>query len=95
MLEGWIKKTNFLEEGKDPIQATIRLEVAWLNASRFFANGIREYSQWFCRAKNNVANALSRDNNQSGRELMNILHTKCPSQIPKQFEIVPVPRKIV
>jgi hypothetical protein len=28
MLEGWIKKTNFLEEGKDPIQATIRLEVA-------------------------------------------------------------------
>ena len=25
--EGWLKKTNFIEDGKSPIQATIRLEV--------------------------------------------------------------------
>jgi hypothetical protein len=25
--EGWLRKSNFIEDGEDPIQATIRIEV--------------------------------------------------------------------
>ncbi len=59
--EGWLKKTNFIEDGESLIQATIRLEVARLHASHYLSHEIREYSQWFSGADNQVANALSRD----------------------------------
>jgi hypothetical protein len=67
-LEGWLGNTNFLEEGDDLIQALIKLKVARLYTSHFLANGIHEYSQWFYGAENNVANALSRDNDQSNKD---------------------------
>ena len=70
-LEGWLQKTNFIEDGKDPIQATIRLKVARLHASHYLTYGVREYSQWFRVSKNPVADALSRDNNRSDKELTN------------------------
>ena len=31
--EGWLRKSNFIEDGEDPIQATIRIEVARLHAT--------------------------------------------------------------
>jgi hypothetical protein len=93
--EGWLKKTNFIEDGKSLIQATIRLEVAHLHASHYLSHEIREYSQWFRRADNQVANALSRDNDQTDKELTEILHSHCPSQVPPHFEIVPLPSKII
>ncbi len=94
-LEGWLQKTNFLEVGKDPIQATIRLNVSQLHPSHFFANGVRKYIQWFSGAENNFADALSQYNNQSGKELTNVQCTHCPFQIPQHFKIVPVPSKII
>jgi hypothetical protein len=33
--EGWLKKTNFIEDGEDPIQATICIEVACLHATHY------------------------------------------------------------
>jgi hypothetical protein len=46
--EGWMRKSNFIKEGEDPIQATVHLKVACLHATHYLSNGIREYSQWFC-----------------------------------------------
>ena len=33
--EGWLRKSNFIEDGKDPIQATIRIKVARLHATHY------------------------------------------------------------
>ena len=46
-------------------------------------------------ADNNVADALSRDNDRTDEELTQILHLHCPSQLPQHFEIVPLPNEIV
>jgi hypothetical protein len=92
--EGWLKKTNFIEDGEDPIQATICIKVAHLHATHYLLHGIREYSQWFHSAKNMVADALSWEDDRSNKELINILCTHCPSQLPQQFKIVPLPSKI-
>ncbi len=93
--EGWLKKTNFIEDSKSPIQATIRLEVACLHTSHCLSHEIREYRQWFRRADNQVANALSQDDNRTDEELTKILRLHCPSQVPPHFKIVPLPSKIV
>jgi hypothetical protein len=63
--EGWLKKTNFIEDGESPIQATIRLEVARLHESHYLSHEIREYSQWLRGADNQVADALSRDDDRT------------------------------
>jgi hypothetical protein len=94
-LEGWLKKTNFIEDSESPIQAMIRLEVARFHASHYLSHEISEYSQWFCGADNQVANTLSRDDNHTDEELTKILCLHCPSQVPPHFEIVPLPSKIV
>ena len=86
-------KSNFIEDGEDPIQATIRLKVARLHATHYLSTGIREYSQWFRGADNNVADALSRDNDRTDDELTLILRSHCP-QLPQHFKIVPLPNKI-
>ena len=46
-------------------------------------------------AINNVANTLTRDNDRTEDELTQILHSHRPSQLPKHFEIVPLPNGIV
>jgi hypothetical protein len=38
--EGWLRKSNFIKEGEDPIQMTIRLKVARLYATHFLSNVI-------------------------------------------------------
>ncbi len=93
--EGWLKKTNFIKDGEEPIQATICLKVARLHASQYLSHGIREYSQWFCGADNAVADALSQDNDRSDKELTSIHCSHCPSQVPKHFKILPLPSEII
>ena len=93
--EGWLRKSNFIKDGKDPIQATIRIEVARLHATHCLSNEIREYSQWFRGANNNIANALSWDNDRTDNELTQILCSHFSSQLPQHFEIVPLPNEII
>jgi hypothetical protein len=93
-LEGWLKKTDFIEDGKSPIQATIHLKVACLHALHYLSHKIPEYSQWFCGVDNQVADALSRDDNRTDEELTKILCSHCPSQVLEHFRIVPLPNKI-
>jgi hypothetical protein len=93
-LEGWLKKTNFIKDNEEPIQVTIRLEVARHHTINYLLGGIQEYSQWFRGADNNIADALSRDDDRSDNELTNIPCTHCYSQLPQHFKIVPLPNKI-
>ena len=87
-------KSNFVEEGEDAIQATIRLEVARGDAKRMLENKIKNYAQWFPGSMNDVSDALSRDDDRSDEELINIFCSFTPSQIPDHFKIVPLPSKI-
>ena len=92
--EGWLRKSNFKEDGENPIQATIRLEVPRSDAKRIMENKIKNYSEWFPGWMNDVSDALSRDDDRSDNELINIFRSFTPSQIPDHFEIVLLPREI-
>ncbi len=92
--EGWLRKSNFREEN-DQIQASVRILVARDHARRYMDLGIRDYSQWFPGAENNVADSLSRDFHLSDIELITYMRHNFPSQIPSRFEIVPLPNEIV
>jgi hypothetical protein len=92
--EGWARKTNFSELGEDPIEATIRIEVARKHATNLLNAEVKDYSQWFPGAQNQVADALSRDDDRTDEELTRILRTYCPEQVPEHFEIVPLPNEI-
>ena len=39
--EGWLRKSNFKEDGARPIQAIVRLEVSRSNAKRIMENQIK------------------------------------------------------
>ena len=94
---GWLRKTNFREiigNDADLIQSQVHMETARHHATIFLEAGIKEYSQWFPGKENNVADALSRDFDRSACELTNILHKTCPSQLPKHFQIAPLPNEI-
>ena len=93
-LEGWARKTNFKEDGEEPIQATVRLEVSRGDAEQMMEARIKNYSQWFTGKYNDVSDALSQDDDRSDEELKIILRTFVPSQVPSHFEIVPLPNKI-
>jgi hypothetical protein len=67
--------------------------VAPLHASHYHLKGIREYTLLFAGTKN-IADALSLDSDRTDDELTQILHSRCPSQLPQHFEIVLLPNKI-
>jgi hypothetical protein len=93
-LEGWLRKTNFSKLNDDPIQATVRVEVARLHAMHYINFGIREYSQWFLGKANVAANSFSCDDNRMDAELTTLFCIHCPSQILEHFKIQPLPRKL-
>ena len=80
--EGWLRKSIFKEDGENPIQATIRIEVSRSDAKIIMENKIKNYSQWFPGWMNDVPDALSWDNDRSDNELINIFRSFTPSQIP-------------
>ena len=76
--EGWSKKSNFSELGEDPVQAEVRIEVCRNDAKRQLDFEVKDYSQRFPSVQNEVADALSRDNDRTYEELKNILKIFCP-----------------
>jgi hypothetical protein len=93
--EGWARKTNFSELGSDPIEATVRIEVARQHAMNLLTAGVKDYSQWFPGSENQVADSLSRDDDRSDDDLINIFRNFCPEQVPDHFKIAPLPNEIV
>ena len=92
--EGWARKTNFKEDGEDPIQATVRIEVARGHAKCLMDVQVKDYSQWFPGKENDVSDSLSRDDDRDDDELTKILRSSVPSQVPKHFKIVSLPKEI-
>ncbi len=92
--EGWLNKSNFSKLGKSKIQSLVRIEAAQMQATLFMSLGIKNYSQWFKAGSDEVSDALSCNDDWDDKELINIFHAFCPSQIPSHFRIVPLPRKI-
>jgi len=70
--EGWARKTNDSELSEDPIEATIRIEVARKHAMNLLEAGVKDYSQWFPGSENQVADALSRDDDLPDDKLIRI-----------------------
>ena len=93
--EGSSNKSKFSKLGEDPVQAVVRSEVCRDDAKWKLGFGVKDYSQWFPGDQSEVADALSRDNDRTDKELIKILKVFCPSQIPKHFKIVPLPAEIV
>ena len=77
--EGWARKTNFKEDGDEPIQATVILQVSRGDAERMMEARVKNYSQWFAGKNNDVSDALSRDDDRSDEEITIILRTFVPS----------------
>ena len=59
--EGWDRKTNFKEDGEDPIQVnmTVRIEVARGHAKRLMEEKVKDYSQWFPGKENDMSDDRS------------------------------------
>ena len=94
--EGWLRKSNFTKLGEDPIQASVRIKAARMQATLFMSLGLKYYSQWFEGKRNKVSDsdALSCDNNRSDDELTLIIKS-CPTQVPSHFEIQQLPNEII
>ena len=92
--EGWACKTNCKEDREDHIKATVRIEVASGNIKHLMDAPVKDYSQWFLEKENDVSDALSRIDDRDDDELTQILHTFVPSQVPKHFRIVLLPKEI-
>jgi hypothetical protein len=94
--KGWLKKSNFIELGeKNPIQASVRIKAARMQATLFLKRGLKSYSQWFKGERNEVSDAISHNNNRTDNKLTLTIKTCCPSQVPSHFEIHPLPNKII
>ena len=93
--EGWLRKSNFSELGESKLQASVRIEAARMQATLFMSLEIKSYSQWFRGELNDVSDSLSRDDDKTDDELISIYRSSCPSQIPRHFEIVPLPSEII
>jgi hypothetical protein len=93
--EGWLKKSNFSELGKSPIQASARIEACQKQATLFVSLDIKCYSQWLAGERNQVSDALSHDDDRSNKELTSVIKSICPSQVPSHFEILQLPKEII
>ncbi len=92
--KGWMRKTNFTEQGDNNIQVKARVNTAWHHAGLFIDGNIKGYSQWFPGKANNVADALSQVWHRCEDELTKILCSHFPKQMPAHFEILPLPSMI-
>ena len=93
--EGWTRRSNFSETREEPEQAVVRCEVAYDHTWHVLHAGVKDYSQQFPGAENNVADSLSRDFYLSDVELTNILTHISPQRLPQDVITAPLLNKIV
>ena len=92
---GWLRKSNFNDDGDTDKHMLGKFQTARSHALRMLKYDIKEYSQWFRGKHNIIADSLSRDFHLSDNELTSLFHSIFPNQIPLNFNIVPLPPKIV
>ena len=93
--KGWLRKSNFTELGEDPIQASVRIKAARVQATLFMLLGLKSYSQWFEGKKNEISDALPRDKDRNNEELTLIIKLSFPTWVPSHFEIQQPPNEII
>ena len=91
---GWLRKSNFAEDGDSTCHMRAKMHTARSHAARLLKFEIREYSQWFPGHLNLIADSLSRDFHLSNSHLVNLYSSRFPSQIHTNFKIVPMPDEI-
>ena len=91
---GWLRKSNFLDDDEKEVHLHCKLDLARSHARRVLDSRIKDYSQWFPGAENDVADSLSRDFHLSNEKLLSLFNTHIPSQIPKNLKISPLPTEI-
>jgi hypothetical protein len=90
----WMKKSNFHKHNNDPIQGTTHIDAARHYTQLFMGLEVKGYIQWFAGKQNNVTDALSKDWHRNDNKLTSILRSQFPKQMPKHYEIAPLPNNI-
>ena len=91
---GWLRKSNFANEGESKSQMRAKMMVAREHAARLVSNDVREYSQWFPGRYNLIADSLSRDFHLCDAQLTQLYYSRFHGQIQSTFKIVRVPEEI-
>jgi hypothetical protein len=91
--KGWLKKSNFSNLGESPEQVSARIKAARIHTSLFPKKEIKTYSQWFKGEENDVANALSCDNDRFDNKLTLIMKSFAPRRFPLASKFFNCPKK--
>jgi hypothetical protein len=89
---GWLHHSSF--DDSTPDSPSLRLLVARATAQLLLDQSSVLFPKWFAGKENQVADSLSRDHHLANDVLFSLLCSSFPSQIPKGFEICPLPRKL-
>jgi hypothetical protein len=92
---GWLRRSNFWENDEQDQEWLAKQKVARKVAEVVLESQTTLYRQWFRGADNTVADSLSRDAYFLPRSShKKFLQKTSPSQVPKNFKICLVPKKI-
>jgi len=86
---GWIRKSSFLD--LDPLH----LELSWELATLLMDHDSCVYSQWFAEEENELTDLLPCDHHLPDSDLLTLLHSCIPKQIPKDFKICLLPQELL
>ena len=89
--DGWLHRSNFNDEEGKNLQTEEKLVWARYHSTRMLENTIKEYSQWFPRKENEVADSLSRDDHICDQQLTSLLFSQIPEQMSHNFKISLLP----
>jgi hypothetical protein len=89
---GWLHRSSF--DDSTPDATPLRLWVARATAQLLIDHSSVLFSKWFPGKENEVADSLSRDHHLSNEQLCPLLCSSFPEQIPQDFAICPLPRKL-
>jgi len=87
---GWLRKSIFVSDGDHAAHLGLAREFT----SELLRRALMNYSQWFAREGNWVADLLSRDLVSSDHEITTIINSRFPSQVPQSFKVSPLPANI-
>ena len=92
---GWCRRTNFRESTEGDQDWIVKQNVARKLATLILEADCVLYTQWFKGSWNLVTDSLSRDVHLLSPNLhTQFLHKTVPKQLPSNFHIAPLPKKI-
>ena len=86
---GWLRKSCFDEK-----QHLLAMQTARHLGSLLIKAKACLYSQWVEGEANGVSDILSRDHHLSNKEIVSLILTSCPEQVPFGIKLQPLPKEI-